>query len=227
MAQLWQNYWQWIVPGAFLAAALICGIADGDHAVRVKKFPKIRIWLLFAATEALFLLWHSVGMYFWEMGLRPVLFVLMLAFGALFVLQALGSRRCAGGRMLTWLTYLFLNLIPGWFLGIICAGVFQTLYHKGPEGLGQALVGLVSQVIFWGVVLFVVVAFFSGGDDHRVDTAAKDPARQNLLRDKTAEVNDLIGYRNDRASAGADVSDLDHQIARLKQEIHEIKRGIR
>ena len=221
MILLWKNHWPLIIPGLILAAWVIaCLIAGDKSGLPLPGFPKWRIRLMGGVTVFFFLAWYNCGMLLWDMGLRLVLLIGFLLSAFLFFRMLLrGRKRVEKGLVPSWHCRVVLNLIPAWFLGVLPAGILQSLWVSGAARTESSLIrlfcGALAAVLIFGFLLLDANASgINWGYDPEeekkrkkeirpIDIAIYHAIQEGIRQEK------LENERNYRRFYGMDDSDLD------------------
>ena len=129
-------------------------------------------------------------MLFWEKGWRPALLVLFFVSLALLAAVWLRTFRRTLG-----------SFVPGWFVGLIPAGFYQSVSLNGVESTARSLVAQILPGLL--PVLFLVVVWVIGSNDENSIRAAAngtyDPRKEPEKQERTlfdityeAQMMDLI-----------------------------------
>lgn len=221
MIQVWTKHWPLIIPGLILTAWVIaCLIAGGKSGLPLPEFPKWRIRLMGGVTVFFFLAWYNCGMLLWDMGLRPVLLVGALLSAFLFFRMVLrGRKRVEKGLVPSWHCRVLLNLIPAWFLGVLPAGILQSLWVSGAVRTESSLIrlfcGALAAALIFGILLLDANASGKNwGYDPEEEKKRKkeirpiDLAMYHAIQEGIRQEK-LENERNYRRFYGMDDSDLD------------------
>lgn len=155
------NWWYSIPLGAaavYLGCVAVESLVYQSLNIKAKDapakgdFPK-SITLLEALAVFDFLLWYNCGAVLWQRGWRPFLlaasglFLILLAAALVRTFRRLTRPRRKGGRGYPDPAALGFcvrrtvgSFIPGWFVGLLPAGVFQSIGLEGVDGTVRLLV---------------------------------------------------------------------------------------
>ena len=215
--------WTFSIPiGVFIAYLVCYGIEQavysslGIPAARAphkKRFPAT-ILFLDGLAVFFFLMWYNCGMIFWEKGWRPALLVLFFVSLVLLAAVWLRAYRRLTRRSPKWgrgypssaalcfcLRRTLGSFVPGWFVGLIPAGFYQSVSLNGVEGTTRSLVAQILPGLL--PVLFLVVVWVIGNNDEKSIRAAAngtyDPRKEPEKQERTlfdityeAQMVDLI-----------------------------------
>lgn len=217
------NNWIFSIPIGAFAAYLVCyGIEQAVYsglgipaarAPQKRRFPA-SILFLEALAVFFFLMWYNCGMIFWEKGWRSALLALFFVSLALLTAVWIRTYRRLTRRSPKWgrgcppsaalcfcLRRTVGGFVPGWFLGLIPAGIYQSISLSGPEGTARSLVAQVLPGLL-PVLFLAAVWVISSNDEKSIRAAANgtyDPRREPEKQKRTlfdmtyeAQMADLI-----------------------------------
>lgn len=215
--------WIFSIPiGVFVVYLLCYGMEQAVYSVlgiraanvpHKKRFPST-ILFLEALSVFFFLMWYNCGMVFWQKGWRPALlafFFVSLALLAgmwLRTYQRLTRRSPKWGRgyppgaaLCFCLRRTLGSFVPGWFVGLIPAGFYQSVGLNGMEGATRSLVAMVLPGLL-PLLFLLVVWLICSLDEKAIRAAANgtyDPLKEPEKQERTlfdityeAQMADLI-----------------------------------
>lgn len=215
--------WIFSIPIGAFAVYLVCyGIELAVYAAlgirtanapHKKRFPAT-ILFLEALAVFFFLLWYNCGMVFWEKGWRSALLVLFFVSLALLAgvwgrtYRRLTRRSPKWGRgypppaaLCFCLRRTVGSFVPGWFVGLIPAGFYQSIGLNGLEWATRSLIAMVLPGLL--PLLFLAAVWLIGNNDEKAIRAAAngtyDPRKEPEKQERTlfdityeAQMADLI-----------------------------------
>ena len=201
--------WIFSIPICAFVAYLVCyGIEQAVYAglgipaakaPHKRRFPRT-ILFLEALAVFFFMMWFNCGMIFWEKGWRPALLVLFFVFLAVLAAVWVRTLRRLTRRSPKWgrgyptpaalcfcLRRTVGSFVPGWFLGLIPAGIYQSISLSGVEGTARSLTAQVLPGLL--PVLFLLAVWLIGNNDEKAIRAAAngtyDPRKEPEKKERT------------------------------------------